>query len=333
MVFARAAKAAIKKKLTNLFFVSVIILAATTFNFNAVFARTGMDISGEVNWADQSVSTRPSSVTLRLKRGSCSGTETANITLTSADADPLDSNKWVGVFVNVPRYVSYYVCQDNVAGYVAETDYAVDYYVEPSLIGQIQTGTASSGTQTLGEYNFILIQNGNSYYLWTYEKITSSTIRAQIIDLFKQALGNNNISIGNGQSNYAYGLQAKKTLASTTISGSETSVTFQGSNNITGFWYGNIARSRADTVSLTNVSNLLPTAYNVSYQFTGNVMPPNANALLPATVSYQENATVTVAQESTFCRRSMFSPFFLACLRSFLNFDVVLISIIRLECP
>ena len=130
MVFARAVKTAIKKKLTNLFFVSAIILAATAFNFNAVFARSGMDISVEVNWTDQSVSTRPASVTLRLKRDSCSGTEAANTTLTSADVNPSDNNKWVGVFVNVPRYVNYYVFQDNVTGYNTETDHAVDIGVK-----------------------------------------------------------------------------------------------------------------------------------------------------------------------------------------------------------
>ncbi len=296
MVFARAVITAIKKKLTSLFFVSAIILAATAFNFNAVFARTGMDISVEVNWTDQSVSTRPASVTLRLKRDSCSGTETANITLTSADVDPSDNNKWVGVFVNVPRYVNYYVCQDNVTGYNTETDHAVDYYLEPELIGQVHTGTVSYSTQTLGEYNFILIRNNNNYYLWTYEFINSSTSRNQIIALLRQALGNNNISIGSNKDNYSYGLPTSTTLSNTTISGSETNVTFRGSN-ITGFWYGNIARSRADLVSLANTLNA--TTYNVSYSFTGAVQPPNASSLLPSTASYTPGATVTVAQEPT----------------------------------
>ncbi|MCR4752980.1 MAG: hypothetical protein K5837_00985 [Candidatus Saccharibacteria bacterium] len=69
MVFTREVKTGIKRILTILITLAILSLLATSFIVNAVFAQTGMDIPVEISWSDQSATTRPSSVTLRLMNG------------------------------------------------------------------------------------------------------------------------------------------------------------------------------------------------------------------------------------------------------------------------
>ena len=154
MVFVRATKTAIKRLLTSLFFVLAIIFATTVIVSNAVSARTGMDIPVEVNWSDQNPSSRPSSVTLRLMNGT---TEVSNITLTSSNVDPSDSNKWVGVFASVPQSINYTIVEDNVSGYTISNNNVSPTIDATSAVLDIHTGSDRNGTVALGDANFVLI--------------------------------------------------------------------------------------------------------------------------------------------------------------------------------
>lgn len=94
MVFTRSLKADIKRILTlALLAISLTGLVSATI-LNAVFAATDFRIPIEIIWSDQSASTRPSQVILHIRRsGSTENLKT--VTLTSANQDPNNVNKWV----------------------------------------------------------------------------------------------------------------------------------------------------------------------------------------------------------------------------------------------
>ena len=304
MVFVRATKTAIKRLLTSLFFVFAIILATTVIVSNAVSARTGMDIPVEVNWSDQNPSSRPSSVTLRLMNGT---TEVSNITLTSSNVDPSDSNKWVGVFASVPQSINYTIVEDNVSGYTISNNNVSPTIDATSAVLDIHTGSDRNGTVALGDANFVLIKssvNNNRWYLWTLENY-SGTKLTQLVNAFKTATGDNSVSIST--SYYSNDLPETFNIYSffglnetVTISGSEGDISYDHSyiwtDRVSAFYYGNVAPATSSTITITNTLQSNPT---VSYQFTGTTQPPNASQLLPASAQYAPGATVTVAQNPT----------------------------------
>ena len=372
MVFARATKTAIKRLLTNLFFIFAIILATTVIIFNAVSARTGMDIPVEVNWSDQSPSSRPSSVTLRLMNGT---TEVSNITLTSSNVDPSDGNKWVGVFASVPYNANYTIVEDSVSNYSITSNNLSPVISAVTILNSASntnTYTQTGTTHNLGDVNFIVIRSGNNYYVWTLDSYPTGTKRTELTSAIRNLVGNNNATI----SAYEDGLPATVSSSalywlsgfSTSVSGSEGNVSIRTSTGILGgsisaVYYGNLVPGTTNGVSFENVI-LIPTynltvhhlnedntpfaadtvtQYNdgdtytaspiannrytpeltigqatgiitqdtevtyvyhpkfhdVIYQFTGTDQPPNAGSLLPATVTYDDGDTVTVAQEPT----------------------------------
>ena len=372
MVFTRALKTDIKRTLTIIIVPAILILLAVSFIVNVVFAQTGMDIPVAVSWSDQSVATRPSSVTLRLMNGNAT---VSTLTLTSANLDPLDSDKWVGVFDDVPYNANYTIVEDSVSGYsitsnnlspsisavtILESTYDTNTYT--------QTGT----TYNLGDVNFIVVRTSNNYYVWTLDDYPSGTKRNELASAVRAMVGNNNATI----SAYYSGIPETMTMTyllivgvQTSVSGSEGNVSIRHDRgffggSISGIYYGNLVPGTTDGVSFENV-RIIPTynltvhhlqedevtqfaadvvtTYNegdtytaspisdpnytpelkigsatgtitqdtevtyvyhpkfhdVIYQFTGSVQPPNASSLLPATVTYNDGDTVTVAPEPT----------------------------------
>ena len=94
MVFTRSLKTSIKRTLTLVFLAISLTGLASIAILNAVFAATDFRIPIEIAWNDQSASTRPSQVILHVRRsGSTENLKT--VTLTSANQDPNDANKWV----------------------------------------------------------------------------------------------------------------------------------------------------------------------------------------------------------------------------------------------
>ncbi len=371
MVFTRALKTDIKRTLTILIVPAILILLAVSFIVNAVFAQTGMDIPVAVSWSDQSVATRPNSVTLRLMNGN---TTVSTLTLTSANVDPSDSDKWVGVFDDVPYNANYTIVEDSVSGYsitsnnlspsisavtILESTYDTNTYT--------QTGT----TYNLGDVNFIVVRVSNNYYVWTLDDYPTGTKRNELTSAVRAMIGNNNATISAYYSGIPETMSITYILISgvqTAVSGSEGNVSIRHTRglfggSIAGIYYGNLVPGTTDGVSFENV-RIVPTynltvhhlnedstqfaadvvtTYNegdpytaspisdpnytpeltigqatgtitqdtevtyvyhpkfhdVIYQFTGSVQPPNASSLLPATVTYNDGDTVTVAPEPT----------------------------------
>ncbi|MBO4855139.1 Cna B-type domain-containing protein [Candidatus Saccharibacteria bacterium] len=370
MVFTRSMKTDIKRTLTILFFPAIIILLVALVTYNAVFARTGMDIPVEINWSDQSSSSRPSSVTLRLMNGT---TEVSNITLTSSDVDPSDNNKWVGVFASVPYNANYTVVEDSIPDYTISGNNASPNITNTSIVLDSHTGSDRNGTVQLGDANFVLIKsttNNNRWYLWTLENYSGNKL-TQLVNALKTATGDNSVSIST--SYYSNSLPTTFTIYSliilnetVTISGSEGNISYAHSylatDRVSAFYYGNVAPASSSAVSITNTKNQTynltvhhlnednttfaadtvtsyasgatytaspiadnrytpeltigqatgiitqdtevtyvyhPKFHDVIYQFTGSVQPQNASSLLPATVTYDDGDTVTVASEPT----------------------------------
>ena len=373
MVFTRLMKTDIKRTLTILFFPAIIILLAALVTFNAVFARTGMDIPVEINWSDQSSSSRPSSVTLRLMNGT---TEVSNITLTSSDVDPSDNNKWVGVFASVPYNANYTIVEDSVSNYSITSNNLSPTISAVTILNSASntnTYTQTGTTHNLGDVNFIVLRIGNSYYGWTLESYPSGVKRNELTSAIRALVGNSNATL----SEYEYGVPATistNALAAlygntVNVSGNEGNISIRitrgaiGGGAVSAVYYGNLVPGVTDGVSFENV-RIIPTynltvhhlhennsqfaadtitTYNegdpytaspisnnrytpeltigqatgiitqdtevtyvyhpkfhdVIYQFTGSVQPPNASSLLPATVTYDDGDTVTVASEPT----------------------------------
>ena len=260
MVFTRTVRADVKRILTKFVAVSLCILIAIILIINAVSARTGMDIPVEIVWTDQSSSDRPSSVTLRLKDGN---TEVSSLTLTSANQDPSNGNKWVGVFEGVPQSANYTIVEDNIIGYSISNNNASPTINDTSAVLSINTGSDRNGTVELGDANFVLIKssnNNNRWYLWTLENY-SGTKLTQLVNAFKTATGDNSVSIDTAY--YSNDLPTSYTLSSffginetVTISGSEGNISYAHSylllDRVSNFYYGNVAPATSSAVSITN---------------------------------------------------------------------------------
>ncbi len=368
MVFSRSAKASIKKKLTRALSIAVLVVIATAFVFNAVFSQTGMNIPVQVAWNDQDASSRPSSVTLELLDGN---NVVKTITLTSANQDQTDSNKWVGVFDSVPYSANYTIREADVENYEITANNLSPNTTDTVAVLNSQSSTTTT-SQTLGDVNFVLMRsNSGTYYLWTLENY-SGTKYSQLINLLKEVTGNNNLSVN--ASNYETTLPSSFTIYSllilsetAEISGSEGNISLEHSyiltNRISNIYYGNVVTGTSDAVTFENVNNTThysltihhinedgtefapdvvtqyedgetytaapidndhydaelqggeatgiitedmeltyvyhPKYHNVIYQFAGDVIPQNAETLLPATTEQLHGSTVAVAPNPT----------------------------------
>ena len=368
MVFIGRLKTDIRKILTRFFFIVAAIFATSIFVFNAVFAKTGMDIPVSVNWTDQSASSRPSSVTLQLKDGN---TVVKTITLTSANQSQSDSNKWEGVFDSVPYNDNYTISESDVDGYTITAN-NLSPTINNTVSVSSSTRTTNTESQSFGDVNFVLMRsNSGTYYLWTLENY-SGTKYTQLINALKATTGNNSLSVSS--SNYKATLPSSYTIYSVwifsetvEIEGTEGNISLDHNviltNRIDEIYYGNVVTGTSDGVTFENVkavdtytltvhhlnedgtkfaedvvteyedgdtytaspisnnrytSELTsgqatgtitqdievtytyhPKFHTVTYEFSGDVLPPNASQLLPAAAEHDDGTTVTVAQNPT----------------------------------
>ena len=367
MVFSRSAKASIKKKLTRALSIAVLVVIATAFVFNAVFSQTGMNIPVQVTWNDQDASSRPSSVTLELLDGN---NVVKSITLTSANQDQTDSNKWVGVFDSVPYSANYTIREADVENYEITANNLSPNTTDTVAVLNSQSSTTTT-SRTLGDVNFVLIRaDSGTYYLWTLENYDGIKY-TQLINALKGVTGNNNLNVNT--SNYKTTLPSSFSLLNfifnqtAEVSGSEGNITFEHSylflDLVDSIYYGNVVTGTSDAVTFENVNNTThysltvhhinedgtefapdvitqyedgetytadpidndhydaelqggeatgtitedmeltyvyhPKYHNVIYQFAGDVIPPNAETLLPATAEQLHGSTVAVASNPT----------------------------------
>ena len=365
MVFNRSVKASIKKKLTRALSIAVLVVMATAFVFNAVFSQTGMNIPVQVTWNDQDASSRPSSVTLELLDGN---NVVKTITLTSANQDQTDSNKWVGVFDSVPYSANYTIREADVENYEITANNLSPNTTDTVAVLNSQSSTTTT-SRTLGDVNFVLIRaDSGTYYLWTLENYDGIKY-TQLINALKGVTGNNNLNVNT--SNYKTTLPSTFSLLNfivnqtAEVSGSEGNISFKHSylllDLVDSIYYGNVVTGTSDAVTFENVYNTThysltvhhinedgtefapdvvtqyedgetytaapidnnhydaelqggeatgiitedmeltyvyhPKYHNVIYQFAGDVIPPNAETLLPATTEQLHGSTVAVAQD------------------------------------
>ncbi len=260
MVFTRSVKASIKRTLAKSIFAIAIVFVLASIIINAAFARTAMDIPVEVNWTDQGSNYRPSSVTLRLMDGS---TEVSNITLTASDADPSDSDKWVGVFASVPESSNYTIVEDNVNNYGIIANNIAPNIDHNIAVSNTQNVTSTS-SNNLGATDFVLIVSSNSYYLWTRDSY-AGTDYSQLLSALYAMVGS---SFTLNNSNYTTTLPTTFSIydgiifnESVTLSQSNNNVSFSHSgttllgNRFRSYYYGEIVPATSGVVSFTNVRN------------------------------------------------------------------------------
>lgn len=294
MVFNRSVKASIKKKLTRALSIAVLVVMATAFVFNATFSQTGMNIPVQVVWNDQDASSRPSSVTLELLDGN---NAVKTITLTSANQDQTDSNKWVGVFDSVPYSANYTIREADVENYeITANNLSPNTSDTVAVLNSQSTTTTTS--QTLGDVNFVLIRaDSGTYYLWTLENYDGIKY-TQLINALKGVTGNNNLNVNT--SNYKTTLPSSFSLLNfifnqtAEVSGSEGNITFEHSylflDLVDSIYYGNVVTGTSDTVTFENVNN------TTHYSLTVHHINEDGTEFAPDVVTqYEDGETYTAA--------------------------------------
>lgn len=307
---AWARKFCIKLGLIVVLFTTISLLLAFASIRGSVSSMTGMNIPVEIIWNDQNASSRPASVILRLKDGN---TEVRSLTLTSANQDSTDSNKWVGVFDSVPYSANYVISEDVVSDYTITSNDLSPALSSVTILNST-TGNVddfNGATENIGDSNFVVFRAGtnNYYYIWTLEEYSGSfsqrtcnNVSADLIAAVRAMTGNSTTSFekcinGLPSGNISYGLGGR-----TSITGSEGNISVYTVRPLFGgalseIYYGNVTPAISNTVSFENIKNI--TTYDVSYQFTGSTLPPNFDTLLPSSAQYEQGDTVTVANEPT----------------------------------
>ena len=293
MVFSRSAKASIRKKIARALSIAVPVVMATAFVFNAAFSQTGMNIPVQVEWNDQGASFRPGSVTLELLDGS---NVVETITLTSANQDQTDSNKWVGVFESVPYNANYTIREADVQNYTITANNLSPNTTDTVAVLNSQSSTTTT-SQTLGDVNFVLMRsNSGTYYLWTLENYSGAKY-TQLINVLKGVTGNNNLTVN--ASNYKTTLPSSFTIftllilsETAEISGSEGNISLDHSyiltNRISNIYYGNVVTGTSDTVTFENVVDI------THYNLTVHHIYENGDEFAPDVVTqYEDGDTYT----------------------------------------
>ena len=292
MVFNRSVKASIKKKLTRALSIAVLVVIATAFVFNAVFSQTGMNIPVQVTWNDQDASSRPSSVTLELLDGN---NVVKTITLTSANQDQTDSNKWVGVFDSVPYSANYTIREADVENYEITANNLSPNTTDTVAVLNSQSSTTTT-SRTLGDVNFVLIRaDSGTYYLWTLENYDGIKY-TQLINALKGVTGNNNLNVNT--SNYKTTLPSSFSLLNfifnqtAEVSGSEGNITFEHSylflDLVDSIYYGNVVTGTSDAVTFENVNN------TTHYSLTVHHINEDGTEFAPDVITqYEDGETYT----------------------------------------
>ena len=299
MAFNRILKIGIRKTLARLFVFSAIVFATAIPVINSVFAFTGLNVPVEIVWDDDNPSARPAQVILHLRE---TGTQTdiATATVTDANQDPNNPNKWTYVFtdVNYNSGTSYEVYQEIASGYTNDGPTALTMTNAPTVSNFITAPSEylGTGSHTVGGIDFALSKYDGKYYLFTR---TASAYTGTDYDTLISSLSNqlgHSITIDG----YVYKNVGNSVGGDAKISymrlGQE-SQTLRVLATQQELYYGTLSTSTATKATITNT--LAPARHTVTYEFTGDVLPPNAGQLLPAATEYDDGNTVTVAQNPT----------------------------------
>lgn len=274
-----------------------LMTIAAFFILKSVFGAQTTTIPFEIIWSDSNSSLRPTSVTVRLMDGT---NEVANQTLTSANADPTDQDKWLGSFANVPYSTSYIISEDPITGY----DYAVN--ITPTYasatITNVQNLSVSQGVNSLGDVNVIWFHATRpaNDFLWTLEALDDDTLDL-VVNQINAASGTSLTVAGLtatnafGETGYGSGIQTTftvRTSRTVRIQGAEGAIEFWASNNastlsIDDVYYANYTIA-GDTVELNNVSQI------VNYTLTVHHLNTDGTEFAPdVTTTYMSGDTYT----------------------------------------
>ena len=132
-----------------------------------------MDYSFEVNWNDTDYSSnRPSSVTYNLYNVLDENTVVSTTTLTSANVDSEDSNKWNGVFNNVRKYnddeseAKYIIKQQEINGYVQNYDVSNMNGLCVEFGNNVFGGDTTKSIKIIGTKSYMRYESWGSYMVW-----------------------------------------------------------------------------------------------------------------------------------------------------------------------
>ena len=306
MVFIGRLKTDIKKTLFKFVWPLAIIFAITAFIVNAVFADTGLIIPVEIIWNDNqnAGSTRPTQVILTLREN---GNVIQTATVNQSNVSSSDPNKWTYSFTGV-NYTSssvFEISQEPFSGYQIDGPAQSIVSSTPgSSSPQEITNIPPNNNQftTLDEaYDNLLFEVKGKYYLWTYDDYTSSytTLAASMIEHLGLDISASDVVYFHGH-NSQNPDSPKFILIRHYVNdrtfGTITQVRLKNNRQIESMYSSTVSAYTGTPVVLTNVREADRT---VSYQFTGDVQPPNAPQLLPSSAQYTPGDTVTVAQDPT----------------------------------
>ena len=132
-----------------------------------------MNYSFEVNWNDTEFETnRPTSVTYNLYNVLDEDTVVSTVTLTSANVDSSDTNKWVGTFNNVRKYnddeslVTYIIRQQEIDNYVQKYDVSNMNGLCIEFGNNVFGGDTTKSIKIIGTRTYMLYQSWGSHMTW-----------------------------------------------------------------------------------------------------------------------------------------------------------------------
>lgn len=369
MVFSRSLKTDIKRLLTNLFSITAIIMAGAFLAFNVAFSASSTSIPVEILWENDDATMRPAQVFLELRK-SGDNTVLQTATLTDANVDPNNQNRWTYHFDNVNADAGdvYVISQQSFDGYqtTASAQSTITGTPGTTSIDVVNDDLQNNRYKTLSQpYDALLFFTKGNYYLWTFDDYSSNY--TSIADAFIEEMG---LNISSSSVGYFHGHNVQNpgnpkrilvghyeddrtfgTITQVRISGNANNVTIYGSysTQIHGSTasFTNTASSEhtltihhinedgtefapdvvtqyedGDTYTATPIDNdhyspelqggqatgiitedmeltyvYHPLYHNVIYQFTGDVVPSGADALLPATEEHLHGSTIAVAQD------------------------------------
>ncbi|MBO4855137.1 Cna B-type domain-containing protein [Candidatus Saccharibacteria bacterium] len=266
-----------------------LITTLSAVIINAVFAATNLQIPVEIIWNDQSDNggTRPSQVILHVRR-SGSNENLKTVTLTQANEDPNDSNKWVTTIdgLTYNSSYSYQIHQENVTGYNITQSANVTVTTQLGIISHNQDSLSGNGTtRHYSNTNFIIIQKNNTRRLWTYTSYSLNTLNPILTSTF-----GNNYSFTSG--NYETGASANLGIADVEYDSGYDEATLETSQGGSFTVYygelGNIAQG--STVTLTDTLNVQ------TYTLTVHHLNEDGTTFAADTVTtYNSGATYTAS--------------------------------------
>ena len=292
MVFVGRRKTSINRALIRCALFLALITTLSAVIINAVFAATDLRIPVEIIWNDQGNGngTRPSQVILYVRR-SGSNENLKTVTLTQANADSNDSNKWVTTIdgLTYNSSYSYQIYQNTVTGYNYTQSSNVSVTTGLAVLDYHADSTSSNGqTREYSNVNFVWVKRNNgggNQCLWYPESLSGSfsEINAAVVN----ALGEE-FSVDNN-SHYSTSPVTMCNVRLTYDDGYDTVEIQQTQGGSRTIYYGNIGTlATGSTVTLTNTLNVQ------TYTLTVHHLNEDGTTFAADTVTtYNSGATYT----------------------------------------